>query len=66
MSPSADWELQVLLVELVKGCGGVSLGSTYPDDSKSIVLRIYVCRLKRELRSLQINTYISSKVCLFP
>lgn len=55
VSGSADWELQVLVLELGEGCGGFSLGSTYPDDSQRIVCIIqgaYVCRLERELRSL--------------
>lgn len=33
MSPSADWELQVLVVELVELVGVLVVGSTYPDDS---------------------------------
>lgn len=55
MSPSADWELQVL-VELEEACGGVSFGSTYPDDSQRIVpgtyVHTYVCRLKKRVKDL--------------
>lgn len=47
-----------------EGCGGVSLGSTYPDDSQRIVPGTYVCRLKREIRSLQIHIYFQ-KLALF-
>lgn len=51
MSLSADWELQVLVVELEEACGGVSFGSTYPDDSQRIV-PTYVCRLKKRVKDL--------------